>query len=181
MKEPQCEALLLSFVRRLKAAGSWCWEAHIQKSTYFLQEFMHVPLELNYIFYKHGPFSFDLNDRLTALRGNELVELRSQKPYGPHLLTTALADSFIELFPTTIGQYKADIDFVVGKLAAKNVAELDRLSTALYVRLEMPGEDDGARAKRINQLKPQVTIQEAREALREVQGFEQDRIAMMAK
>ena len=54
------------------------------------------------------------------------------------------------------------MDFVVSKLAAKNVAELERLSTALYVRLEMPNEDDAARGKRLNQLKPHVEISEAR-------------------
>src|ERR1700676_2619421 len=104
MKEPQREALLLEFVRRLKNSGSWCGETHIQKSTYFLQEMMGVPLELNYIFYKHGPFSFELNDRLTALRGNGLVDLRSHEPYGPHLLASASAGKYLALFPKTIGQ-----------------------------------------------------------------------------
>lgn len=181
MKDSQREALVLDFVRRLKAADSWCGETHIQKSTYFLQELMGVPLDLNYIFYKHGPFSFDLNDRLTALRGNGLVELRSHPPYGPHLHTTALADQRLDLFPKTIGQYASAMDFVVGKLASKNVAELERLSTALYVRLELPDQDEAVRAKRITQLKPHVSNQEALDALRDVEGFEQERIAIMSE
>ena len=181
MKESQREALVLDFVRRLKDAGSWCGETHVQKSTYFLQEFMGVPLSFNYIFYKHGPFSFDLNDQLTALRGNGLVELRSHEPYGPHLHASASAEEYLDLFPSTIGRYESAMDFVVSKLASKNVAELERLSTALYVRLEMPDDDDAARAKRVNQLKPHVDVSEARAALREVEGFDQERIAMMSE
>ena len=175
MKESQREVLVLDFVRRLKNAGSWCGETHIQKSTYFLQEFMEVPLGFNFIFYKHGPFSFDLNDQLTALRGNGLVELRSHEPYGPHLHASASADEYLELFPMTIGRYESAMDFVVSMLASKNVAELERLSTALYVRLEMPDEADAARARRIHRLKPHVSIKEALDALREVETFEQER------
>lgn len=180
MKESQREAVVLDFVRRLRAAGSWCGEAHIQKSTYFLQEFMGVPLGFNYIFYKHGPFSFDLNDQLTALRGNGLVELRSDAPYGPHLDASATADDYLGLFPQTIGQYEAGMDFVVRKLASRNVAGLEMLSTALFVRIELPDQGDGVRARRINELKPRVSVQEAISALHEVAGFEEERIGIMA-
>jgi uncharacterized protein YwgA len=147
MKESQREALLLDFISRLKKQGSWCGETHIQKSTYFLQEFTKVPLGLNYIFYKHGPFSFELNDQLTALRGNGLVELRSHPPYGPHLHASDEASEYISRFPNTLHRYQSAIEFVVRKLASKNVSELERLSTALYVRLEMPNAADRKRAK----------------------------------
>jgi uncharacterized protein YwgA len=181
MKESQREALVLDFVRRLKDAGSWCGETHIQKSTYFLQEFMQVPLGFNFIFYKHGPFSFDLKDQLTALRGNGLVERRSHEPYGPHLHASPSANDYLGLFPKTIGQYEPAMNFVVGKLASKNVPELERLSTALYVRLEMPDQDNAARAKRITQLKPHVSNQDAMDALHEVESFEQERFAIMSE
>src|SRR5436309_2595943 len=106
MKDSQREALVLDFVRHLENAGSWCGETHIQKSTYFLQELMEVPLGFNFIFYKHGPFSFDLNDQLTALRGNGFVDLRSHEPYGPHLHASASAGEYLGLFSKTIGHYE---------------------------------------------------------------------------
>jgi len=181
MTESQREVVLLDFVRRLKEGGSWCGETHIQKTTYFLQEFMKVPLDLNYIFYKHGPFSFELNDRLTALRGNDLVELRSHPPYGPHLHASASAIKYLEHFPQTIGNYESAMDFVVQKLAAKNVADLERLSTALYVRMEMPNADERTLSAEMNRLKPHVSIQDASESLRQVEAYEQDRIAIMSE
>ena len=180
MTESQREAVLLDFVRRLKAKGSWCGETHIQKATYFLQEFTNVPLDLNYIFYKHGPFSFDLNDRLTALRGNGLVDLRSHPPYGPHLHASESAGEYLGRFSNTIGRYEEVMDFVVEKLASKNVSELERLSTALYVRMEIPGTDDDARAEEMHRLKPHVSISEALKALQEVEEFDAERIAIMS-
>ena len=175
MNDTQREVLILDFVRRLKAGGCWCGETHIQKSTYFLQEFMGVPLGLNYIFYKHGPFSFDLNDQLTALRGNGLVDQRSHPPYGPHLHASDTAQPYLNNFPKTIGSFGSAMDFVVHKLASKNVAELERLSTALYVRLEKPEAEDGELAEEMHRLKPHVSVQEALVALGEVAAFDRQR------
>ena len=39
-----------------------------QKAVYFLQEIFDVPTGIEYILYKHGPYSFDLTADLTALR-----------------------------------------------------------------------------------------------------------------
>ncbi len=177
MNDSQREALLLDFVRRLKEADSWCGETHIQKSTYFLQEFTRVPLELNYIFYKHGPYSFDLNDKLTALRGNALVELRSHPPYGPHLHASDTANEYLKLFPKTIREFKSEMDFIVEKLASKNVAELERLSTALYVQLENPAGTDADDATEIHRLKPHVSNEEALDATCEVKRYKNEWVA----
>ncbi len=171
MNDTQREVLVLDFVRRFKDKGSWCGETHIQKSMYFLQEFMNVPLDLNYIFYKHGPYSFDLNDLLTALRGNGLVEIRSHAPYGPHLHATASAAGYLALYSVTIARYQAAMDFVAEKLAQKNVAELERLSTALYVRLQSPNGAHAELAEEMNKLKPHVGIHDALEALQQVEAF----------
>ena len=181
MTDSQREALLLKFLSQLKDQGSWCGETHIQKSTYFLQEFTCVPLGLNYIFYKHGPFSFELNDLLTSLRGNDLVVIRSHPPYGPHLHTTVEASEYMSRFPKTIGRYELAIKFVVDKLASKNVAELERLATALYLRLEMPDADDESRAREMNSLKPHVTVQEALAALQEVEEYEKERVDIISE
>jgi len=180
MNDSQREALLLDFVRRLKEKGSWCGETHIQKSTYFLQEFAQVSLGLNYIFYKHGPFSFDLNDKLTALRGNMLVDLRSHPPYGPHLHPSASAQDYLARYPKTIGTYESHMDFIVDKLADKNVAALEKLSTALYVMLEKLGDSDDEMAEEIHRLKPHVSLSDAREALEEVGQFKEEWSRMMS-
>ena len=62
MKKSQRDAVLLSLVGEMINKGSWCGETHIQKAAYFLQVLLEVPLEFDFILYKHGPFSFDLSD-----------------------------------------------------------------------------------------------------------------------
>ena len=68
MERLQRAAVLLSLIEQLKDRGSWCGDTHIQKTTYFLQELLKVPLGFEFILYKHGPYSFDLEDEITALR-----------------------------------------------------------------------------------------------------------------
>ena len=80
MNRTQRQAILLTLIQQLRDNGSWCGETHIQKSAYFLQELLGVPLELNVIFYKHGPYSFDLGDEVTALRCDLLLSLQSREP-----------------------------------------------------------------------------------------------------
>lgn len=78
MKKLQRDAILLSLINEMKAKGSWCGETHIQKATYFLQELLGVPLNFEFILYKHGPYSFDLGDEVTAMRADSLLEYQTR-------------------------------------------------------------------------------------------------------
>jgi len=170
MEDARRQAVVLSLIERMDIHGSWCGETHIQKSLYFLQEMLRVPTGFDFILYKHGPFSFDLRDELGVMRANMIVELHSKPfPYGPSHLPGDAAERLKELYPKTTKQYERQIDFIAKKLAGLRVAELERLATALYVTLE-EGRDKTiqARAKRINELKPHVNINEALKAVEEV-------------
>lgn len=169
MNELQRQAVLLGLIARLKASGSWCGETHIQKTAYFLQEAFAVPLALNFILYKHGPYAFDLNDELTALRANRLLTVQPVEPYGAHLYPSDAAPSFLSRFPTTLGRYERVIDHVARHLGPRTVTELERCATALYVirnYLASPAEEQAAV---VHQLKPHVTVSDATAALAAVQ------------
>ena len=58
--------VITRLIETLRERGSWCGETHVQKAAFFLQELMEVPTRFHFILYKHGPFSFDLRDELTA-------------------------------------------------------------------------------------------------------------------
>jgi hypothetical protein len=62
MERLQRASILLTLNEELRRAGSWAGETHMQKATYFLQELTRIPLEFDFVLYKHGPFSFDLRD-----------------------------------------------------------------------------------------------------------------------
>jgi len=178
MNRLQRAAVLTALADELRKRGSWCGETHLQKTAYFLQELLGVALGYQFVLYKHGPYSFDLHDELTALRADQLLELRPQPyPYGPSLLPTAASADFRARSPRTLGACRRELDFTADKLADKGVAELERLATALFVTREMPDGDAEARARRINQLKPHVSLDEARAAVAAVDRISREAAA----
>lgn len=160
-------ALITKLVEQLREQGSWCGETHIQKTTYFLQNLLDVPLGFDFILYKHGPFSFGLRDELTALRADGLLTLEHDDRYSPRIASTERGRSIRDRFPNTLAKYEGSISFVAKKLGAKGVVQLERLGTALYVKLQedcAPGEQ----VARIKDLKPHIAAPEARQAVKEV-------------
>ena len=97
-------AVLLSLIEKLRDGDSWCGETHVQKGTYFLQDLLGVPLEFDFILYKHGPFSFDLSDEISWMRANDLLRLQpQQRPYGPKLIPGENAELLKKTYPQTNG------------------------------------------------------------------------------
>src|ERR1017187_6331592 len=102
MNRLQKYSVLLALNEELRSAGSWTGETHMQKATYFLQHLMGVPLGFDFILYKHGPFSFDLRDELTAMRAEGFLRLEPQHPYGPTLVTEEKSELLKHAFRTMI-------------------------------------------------------------------------------
>jgi uncharacterized protein YwgA len=176
MKRLQRDAVLLSLIKEMRARGSWCGETHIQKATYFLQELLGVPMGFEFILYKHGPFSFDLSDEITAMRADALLQYQTRDPYGPSLFPTEESQEFLLQYPKTLKNYAKEIQFVAEKIGTLGVAELERLATALYVTFNENGQRI-SREDRITELKPHIKIEEAREAVKNVDTIRRDACA----
>ncbi|MBN1902212.1 hypothetical protein JW926_12885 [Candidatus Sumerlaeota bacterium] len=164
-------SVIIDLADELLKEGSWCGETHLQKITFFLQDLLKVPLDYDFILYKHGPFSFDLCDELTAMRADRLMEyVIKMYPYGPSLVPTKTGRIIKEnFFQKTIDQNKPKINFISSRLGNKGVAELEKLGTALFVTLkERQLVDASKRAQRINSIKPHISLEEATTAIREV-------------
>jgi len=166
MNRMQRAVVLLTLLEQLRNRGSWCGETHLQKATYFLQQMMRVPLGFDFVLYKHGPYSFDLNDEITALRADQLLTVSPRSPYGPSLYPTNIGLAHLERFPKTRERYAKAVQFVADRLAGKNVVELERLGTALFVTSTSPTSDENSRVERLQAVKPHVVAQDARAALR---------------
>jgi len=173
MTQVQRQAVLLALIRDLRAVGSWCGETHMQKAVYFLQSLRRVPLGFTFVLYKHGPFSFDLRDELTSMVADGFLELRAQWPYGPSLYPTDISEELRRSFPRTLHKYEIDIEFVSEVLGDRNVNELEKLATALYVYSEYANDSQQKRARILHQLKPHIPVQDALDAVRQVEGLAQ--------
>ncbi len=170
MKRLQKVVLLTVLAEKLLEKGSWCGETHLQKATYFLQDLLNVPTEFDFIFYKHGPFSFDLRDELTAMWVDGLLELQLRHPnYGPSFVPTERCKKLQNLFPHTLNKYKKELKFVAETLGDKGVIQLEQLATALYVTLEQPDKGLMERAGRVHELKPHVSVEEGKSAIEDLE------------
>jgi len=166
MNYSQQRAVIIKLIKSLAENDSWCGETHIQKASYCLKEVTKTPIEFEFILYKHGPFSFDLRDELTAMRADGLLDIEvNPYPFGPSLKVTETGIDVIRRFPKTVGEYEEKINFISGFLGNKGVAELERLATALYVSIP---EEAGDRAVQINSLKPHISLDLARKAVTEI-------------
>lgn len=163
MERLERAAVIVSLAAKLRDGGSWCGETHLQKGTYFLQDFLGVPLGFDFILYKHGPFSFDLGDEISWMQANDLLKLAPQRPpYGPKLIPGDNAELLRRAYPKPIAEHAAQVQKIAEKFAPMGARELERYATAYYVSQEY-GEDDVA--SRIVALKPHISPPEAHEAV----------------
>lgn len=166
MEKLKKAAIITRLIDRLRERGSWCGETHIQKAVLLLQEMLQVPTECGYVLYRHGPFSFDLRDELTALRGNGILKLEPQyPPYGPKINVTERAGYLQGLFAKTLAEYEPRIAFIADRLEAKGVTELERLATAYWVKKENPGAPAAERSIAVTKLKPHIDLAKAEAAV----------------
>ncbi|MBI3894353.1 MAG: hypothetical protein HY313_00330 [Acidobacteria bacterium] len=177
MERLERTALLFELAKQLHEKGSWCGETHLQKAAYWAEELRSLPLGFQFILYKHGPFSFDLRDELTSMRADGLLELSpNTQPYGPTLRPSDRGDILLKRYRDILAQFADTITRAANELANKNVSELERLTTALYVtKREMPQDTAEKRAERIRQIKPHIPFDKALQAIDAVDRVISDR------
>ncbi|NLE38975.1 MAG: hypothetical protein GX621_13205 [Pirellulaceae bacterium] len=165
-------AIVVCLAGKLREAGSWCGETHIQKAFYILQDLLDVPAEFEFILYKHGPFSFELSDELTSLRGDgHLVLVPQTPPYGPRYSRTPSSERLEKANRDTVVEYDTQLQLAASVVDGRTVADLERLATALYVTKRRRLEHDGSvqeRAECLNRLKPHVSVEAATRAVEEI-------------
>jgi uncharacterized protein YwgA len=163
------QALLIELLEKMKNAGSWCGETHLQKSAYFLQAGYGVPLDLTFTLYKHGPFSFELREVLGEMRANFLIDVESRHPFGSSFDVSEPGLALRQRFPKTIARYDDQIAIVAQELSSSDVVTLERLSTALYVKRMFPTLSAPERAEKITALKPHVSLESASGAVSRIE------------
>ncbi|HXV06055.1 MAG TPA: hypothetical protein VFP23_09165 [Solirubrobacterales bacterium] len=173
MEERERQAIVAALDDKLAQRGSWCGETHLQKAVFFLQELFDVQTGFRFIFYKYGPFSRDLRGELSTMRGDGFLEVVPSPPYGPKLMLTQPArEQLIERHANAIRPYDGPLGFVAERLASLGVGDLERLAAALWVHRRLSEASEDKQAARINELKPHVSVDSARQALRDVAEME---------
>jgi len=166
-------SLILALTENLRENQSWAGETHLQKAVYVLNRILRVPVPFTFILYKHGPFSFDLRDEIGWMRSSGFLEWEVRSNYyGPSLKTGQLGPILKKQFPEQASRHLTEIEFVAKRFAGKNVASLERLTTAIFVTFDEQTPVD-KRALLIHRLKPHINIPDAEAALTEADALVQ--------
>lgn len=173
MNQHENAAIVVGLVKRLGEKSSWCGATHLQKTAYFLKELAGVPLDFDFVLYKHGPFSFELQNEISHLVANDLLDLRpNDPPYGPSLAPGGRENLLMDRYGSAADRYAREIEAIAEHLADKGVVELERLGTALWVTREMTGgATTQERAERVHELKPHVAVDQVVLAVEEVDAL----------
>ncbi len=161
-------SILLELISELRKKGSWCGETHIQKSTFFLEEMFNVPLGLDFIIYKYGPYSFDLNDDLTALRAYSYIYIIPQNPYGVTYCLKDEENKLKKFYEKSIEEYSNQISAAAEFFGNRTVVELEKLATAFFIIKKEKLTGINEIAKRLHEIKPHVKIQDAEAAAEDI-------------
>jgi hypothetical protein len=160
-------ALVVDLVKRLRERGSWCGETHLQKAFFILQDITRSNFGYKFVLYKHGPYSFEFNGELAAMRSASIIEFHFPKEgYGPSFIVTNFGARIFEINKENIEQYLPMNNFIAEWFRSSDVRELERLATAYYVTKKNPRDPATTRARKLNSLKPHVDIQAAEQAVR---------------
>lgn len=156
----------------LNENGSWTGETHLQKTAYIAKTVLDVPLSAEFILYKHGPYSFDLNKNIGHMLARGILSASQIPGYGPSLkvdepMWIALNDAADNYF----ARIRDKVEKVCHALARKNVSQLERVSTAIFVMKNFSELNDSERAEKLTKLKPHISVDAANEAIKEANSL----------
>lgn len=120
---------------------------------------------------KHGPYSFDVTAMLMSMRADRVLSLVPQSGYGPSFTIETAMKSIYDRYRSEIEQIRPKIEKVASHFGPKNVSDLERVATAIYVTLKRPHDSIEARATELNRVKPHIKIPVALSSVAEADQF----------
>ncbi len=173
MLDKKGTSLILALTRELREHGSWCGETHLQKAMYFVSEHAKIPMDLEFVLYKHGPYSFDFHDMLAMLFAHCLLENESCPPYGPRICLSTSGEAFLATHEEEVTDVQDMVRTIAAWFGSSGVMELERRATALWLQNKYPATQEQELARKLHEIKPHIPVEAAYDALRSVAAFRQ--------
>ena len=85
-------AFILEVINGLKAGGSWAGKTHVQKTLFLVNEATPVQVPFEFVLYKHGPYSFDIENELEQMKSYYAIAMMPVSSYGVVLKPSENAD-----------------------------------------------------------------------------------------
>jgi len=159
--------LLLAVIERLNSYGSWTGKTHVQKTVFLLDAAKKLEMPFKFVLYKHGPYSFDVENELQEMRSYGAIQSVSVSSYGVTLKPSQNAD-WLKAQVTLTSEQEQQIEQMCEFVSTRNVTELERLATAAWIRTQEHITDPERIAGRLHELKPHISVAEALQADHEI-------------
>ncbi len=173
MNDLERSGIVATLVKDCRVREAFCGETMVQKSIFFLQELLKVPLGFDFQLYLHGPFSFELQRHLASMMADDMVAVRPTEDGATFEPGEQLG--YLERHAAkTIAEHRNAVDFVVKNLAGRGVKQLRSLATALYFTVTQGDASIEGRATKIREVKPHLSADDARDAVEEVDRWRKD-------
>jgi len=161
-------SLVLAVIRSLKLHGSWTGKTHVQKSLFLIKTATQIDVPFTFVLFKHGPYSFELETELEQMKSYLAITSEPDPNGYGVVLSPGPGSRFVdergglsEVESTAVGR-------VCRFVGQRNVAELERVATAAWIRKRERVSDSTSVAERLNKLKPHVSIPDAERADKEL-------------
>lgn len=158
---------ILRTIESLKENGSWTGKTHVQKSLFLLEASSRVEVPFQFVLYRHGPYSFEIEEELELMRSYGAIALEPILGYGVMLQRGQMAD-FVKREASLRPEEECAIREVCQFVGRKVVAELEKVATAAWIRSREGLTVPDSIAHRLHFLKPHISIDEARLADRQL-------------
>jgi len=174
MNDLQRSAIVATLVKECRARDAFCGETMVQKSVFFLQELLNVPLAFDFQLYIYGPFSFELQRHVSSMMADDMIAVRPME-FGSTFEAGEQIAYLERHSANVIADYRHQITFVVNHLANRGVKQLEAVATALYVAITTGDAPIDERAAKICEVKPpRITPDEALIAIEQVDRWRKE-------
>jgi hypothetical protein len=145
--------LILETVNGLREKGSWTGKTHVIKTLFLVS--CKIELPFDFLLYKHGPYSFDIDLELEEMKSYLAVVSEQVLGYGPRL-KIGKGKSFVEggiVDRPIVDAIRKACQFV----GDSNVGQLEALATAAWIRSRENLVNQPKVVDRLIELKPHVS------------------------
>jgi hypothetical protein len=158
-------------IETLRRKGSWKGRVHVIKAFALAKAAALIDVPFEFFLYKHGPYATDIDQAIEQMKSYDAVQVQPAFVGYGVLLSPGSNAEFAERQAPLSQQERQGIERVAEFLRGRNAKELERLATAAWIRTREGIGDPDEVARRLHELKPHVSLAEARAADDEVRGF----------
>ena len=138
----------------------------VQKTIYFLQEGLGVPLQYRFRMHLYGPFSDEIDSGISALQSTGYIEV-SHYPHGYGYHITPASEKQLP-WDSELAKYKEEMIEAINALSVLDASDLELLATVHFVHNLLKEPSKEKVLDNVGRLKPKFnrqTIQSAYDQL----------------